>query len=86
MEMIMSTISSAPATAQGMAARFRGSGPVTILKSWWAAYLAWRMQRVAMIQLASMSDRELQDIGLTRNQIRRAVTGDRSDRRFSRYY
>ena len=54
-----------------MAARFRGSGPVAILKSWWAAYLAWRIQRAAMIQLASMSDRELQDIGLTRNQIRR---------------
>ena len=33
-----------------MAARSRGSGPVAILKSWWAAYLAWRTDgRIGMV-------------------------------------
>jgi uncharacterized protein YjiS (DUF1127 family) len=40
------------------------------------AYLIRRIERVAIIQLHAMSDRELRDIGLTRSQIEWAVKGE----------
>ena len=81
----MSTTYGTPVTAGGMSRRFQGSGPAAILKSWCAAYIARRIERAAILQLHSMSDRELHDIGLTRSQIRRAVTGEPRDRPFDRY-
>jgi len=41
------------------------------------AYLTRRIERVAMLQLEAMSDRQLEDIGLTRSQIEWAVRGER---------
>lgn len=42
----------------------------------WAAYIDWRLHRMALAQLGTMSDRELKDIGLFRTQIEAAVRGD----------
>ena len=39
----------------------------------WAAYRRWRAEQRAIDQLCAMSDRELQDIGLIRSEIDRAV-------------
>src|SRR5947199_2039424 len=39
----------------------------------WQAYSRWRAEQVAIGQLSAMSDRELQDIGLIRSEIDRAV-------------
>lgn len=41
------------------------------LKRWWVAYITWRMGNIAIAQLKEMSDRELDDIGLTRCDIAR---------------
>lgn len=48
------------------------------LKRWCVAYITWRMENIAIAQLRAMSDRELEDIGLTRSDIVRAVTGART--------
>ena len=53
---------------------FQGLGET--LARWWAAYIDWRLQRLAIAQLSGMSDRELKDIGLFRTQIEAAVRGD----------
>ena len=87
MEMIMSTIFSMRASAQGMAGQSWISGLLAVAKRWWVAYITWRIKRAAIAQLCSMSDRELKDIGLTRSDITRAVWGEEArDRAFSRYY
>jgi uncharacterized protein YjiS (DUF1127 family) len=39
----------------------------------WSAYGRWRIEQLAAAQLNVMSDRELQDIGLIRSEISRAV-------------
>jgi uncharacterized protein YjiS (DUF1127 family) len=70
MEMIMSTISNAPAVAQDMVEESTGSGPLATLTRWSVAYITWRTEQAAIAQLWSMTDRELKDIGLTRSQIR----------------
>ena len=41
------------------------------------AYLTRRIERVAMLQLEAMSDRQLEDISLTRSQIEWAVRVER---------
>jgi uncharacterized protein YjiS (DUF1127 family) len=74
--MIMSTTFRTSA-ADGGRAWSRGSALVTTVKTWWMAYLTRRIERVAIVQLEAMSDRELEDIGLTRSQIERAVKGER---------
>jgi uncharacterized protein YjiS (DUF1127 family) len=76
MEMIMSAIYGAPATAQGIARYFPDNGLAAPLKRWWAACLASRGRQAAMVALCAMNDRELRDIGLTRCDIPRAVRGD----------
>jgi len=43
------------------------------LKRAWDAYHARRFRKVTMACLESLSDRHLEDIGLTRGQIDRAV-------------
>ena len=62
----------------------RDSGLVAAVKTWWAAYLIHRMERAAIIQLHAMSDRDLEDIGLTRSQINRAVRGEPDHRPINR--
>lgn len=42
----------------------------------WRIYMDWRRQRKAIAQLGLMSDRELKDIGLIRDQIEAGVRGD----------
>jgi uncharacterized protein YjiS (DUF1127 family) len=51
------------------------------LQSWWVAYLGWRIEREATLQLEAMNDRELQDIGLRRCEIEGAVKGELSGAR-----
>ena len=72
----MSAIYGAPATALGTARYFESGGLAAALKRWWAAHLVSRGRQAAMVALCAMSDRELQDIGLTRCDIPRAVRGD----------
>jgi uncharacterized protein YjiS (DUF1127 family) len=45
------------------------------LKRWWIAYITWRIEQAAIAALSSMSDRELQDMGLTRSEIVFAAKG-----------
>jgi len=71
----MSTISSAPIAAQDIAGRPWANGLGAILNDWWVAYMTRRIERAAIAQLMSMSDRELKDIGLVRSDIRRRVAG-----------
>jgi uncharacterized protein YjiS (DUF1127 family) len=73
--MLMNTISRAPAAAHGMAAPI--CGLVTIFKHWWAAYITWRIARAAVVNLNSMNDRELKDLGLNRLEIADVVTATR---------
>jgi uncharacterized protein YjiS (DUF1127 family) len=49
----------------------------TIMKRLYAAYILWRTERAAIAVLRSMSDRALNDIGLTRTDIASAVRGGR---------
>jgi uncharacterized protein YjiS (DUF1127 family) len=87
MEIIMSTIFSMRASAQGTAGQSRVSGLLAIAKRWWVAYITWRIKRAAIAQLCSMSDRELKDIGLARSDITCAMRGEAArDRAFSLYY
>jgi len=45
MEMIMSTISNAPAVAQDMVEESTGSGPLATLTGWSVAYITWRTEQ-----------------------------------------
>ena len=68
----------------GVAAELTAAGlRLSVTQSVWKrmkalllAYMTWRVQQAAIRQLASMSDRELEDIGLTRSRIAFAVTGE----------
>jgi len=71
----MSTILSASAAAQALAAQSRRRRLIATLRRWWAAYMARRLQLAATRQLKAMSDRELKDIGISRSQIESAVFG-----------
>lgn len=71
----MSTTSRTSAADRGRA-RSRGSALLATVKTWWVAYLTWRIERAAIAHLEAMSDRELEDIGLTRSQIESAVRGN----------
>ena len=78
MELIMSTTFYTPAASR---IRSRGRGLIASVETWWMSYLTRRIERAAIIQLHGMSERELQDIGLTRSQIERAVRGELDDGR-----
>jgi uncharacterized protein YjiS (DUF1127 family) len=72
MEMSMSLISSTAEPSSYSA----GAGPgglAAALTRLCAAYVTWRMERMAVAALRSMSDRELRDIGLARSEIGSAV-------------
>jgi uncharacterized protein YjiS (DUF1127 family) len=87
MEMIMRTISSAPAAPHAIAGQSWARELLAVLKYWWVAYMTWRIQQAAIAELWSMSERELKDIGLTRSEIIGAVRGEAApERAFSRYY
>ena len=82
----MSTISSAILPA-GSASDARRKTIGAALKGWWMAYVNWRMERLAISRLHSMSDRELKDMGVSRAQIEFAVKGERAPHPiFGRYY
>ena len=83
-EMIM-RISAAPA-AVGERPRAQASGLAATVKSWWIAYLTRRVEKVAIMQLHAMSERDLKDIGLTRSQIEQAVKGEFDHWPFIRHY
>ena len=65
--MIMSTNSSV-ATHRGSADGILRA-LTSALKRSCIAYITWRMENIAIAQLKAMSDRELEDIGLTRSDI-----------------
>ncbi len=72
----MSTMSSATVRYQNVSAALFLAAAATI-KHWWSAYINWRLQRAAVAHLQSLSDRQLKDIGLSRSQIRSAVSHGR---------
>jgi uncharacterized protein YjiS (DUF1127 family) len=76
MEAIVSTISSVSPETRGISGQSWTGRLMATLKRWLVAYLTWRIQRAAISELLSMSDRTLRDIGLTRSGIPRAVMGD----------
>jgi uncharacterized protein YjiS (DUF1127 family) len=63
--------------AQGRAAiygRACAAGLVSMVRTW----LQRREHRIAIVKLNAMSDRELKDLGLERDQIQTAVTRGRA--------
>lgn len=80
----MSTMSSAPSAPQEMAGQSWAKNLVkdlvkdlsANLKRCCVAYLAWRIERAAITQLGSMSDRQLRDIGISRSEIMGAVRSE----------
>jgi hypothetical protein len=57
MEMIMRTISSAPAAPHAIAGQSWARELLAVLKYWWVAYMTWRIQQAAIAELWSMSER-----------------------------
>ena len=82
----MSTISGIPVNVRGRTITSWHSVLFAAVKTWWVKYLAHRVEREALIQLQRMSDRELEDIGLKRSQIRMAVRGELDRRPFPDQY
>jgi len=81
------TICRASAEPQHKASQSWAGGLVAALQCWFVAYLTWRKEREAIVQLSSMSDRELKDIGLSRSEIAGAADGEGvRDCAISRYY
>ena len=78
----MSTISGTAGTHQNAAREFFGR-MMRSLKQAWAGYHAWRIREATIACLESLSDRQLEDIGLTRAQINCAVRGAINTRRTS---
>jgi uncharacterized protein YjiS (DUF1127 family) len=73
----MSRITGVPTAAQGLAGRTRPGALAATLKRWWVAYIVWRIEQAGIAELAQMSARKLEDIGLTRTQVEPAVRVDR---------
>jgi uncharacterized protein YjiS (DUF1127 family) len=84
MGMVMRTFDT-PAVA-GAPIRSRRSTLSAAVRRWWKAYLTRRNERLAILQLHAMSDRELRDIGIARSQIEGAVKGELDRRPFTRRY
>jgi uncharacterized protein YjiS (DUF1127 family) len=85
MEMIMSTIFGTAAPLQELAGPAGVGGLLSAAKRGWVAYVNWRIERAAMDQLWSMSDRELKDIGLIRSEIAGAAKVERIPGRSGRH-
>jgi uncharacterized protein YjiS (DUF1127 family) len=71
--MTMSENPSAPIGAQTLAPQFWGRRLIATLMRLWAHYLKWRIEQQAITHLRSMSDAQLDDIGLVRSQIEPAL-------------
>ena len=71
----MSITFPAPRSAQTMARQRRTAGLLATLKRLWVAYNNWRTEQAAIAALRGLTDRELKDIGLTRNEIVHAARG-----------
>ena len=71
----MSTMSSATTATQALSRQSWTGDLLATLKRWCVAYIAWRIERAAIAQLCVMSDRQLKDIGVSRCEITRVVTG-----------
>jgi uncharacterized protein YjiS (DUF1127 family) len=84
MEMVMRATFGTPADAGRPTRSLRG-GLSAAVRTWWKAYLSRRNERVAILQLHAMSDRELRDIGIARSQIEGAVRGELGQRPFVRH-
>jgi uncharacterized protein YjiS (DUF1127 family) len=67
--MIMSVTLAALVAPEARAAWSPTCGLAVALRCWWAAYINWRIEHTAIAQLCAMSDRKLEDIGLTRSAI-----------------
>jgi uncharacterized protein YjiS (DUF1127 family) len=94
----MSTMSSAPTAPQEMGGQSWARVSIkdcwikdswikdlgATLNRWCVAYLTWRIERAAITQLGSMSDRQLRDIGISRSEIVSAVRGETDRIRASR--
>jgi uncharacterized protein YjiS (DUF1127 family) len=86
MEMIMTTISKTTERQNSAGSRILGR-LAAASKCLLTAFITWRAEQAARTHLQSMSDRELEDIGLSRSQIECAVTGESARGRvFRRYY
>jgi uncharacterized protein YjiS (DUF1127 family) len=72
-EIIVSTISTAPAAAQTAATPSWTALLQAKFRVWKAAYITWRIEQAAMQQLERMSDHDLRDIGIARSEIAHAV-------------
>jgi uncharacterized protein YjiS (DUF1127 family) len=84
-EIIVSTISRAPAAAHTAATPSLTAILQAKFRVWKAATVTWRIEQAAMQQLERMSDHDLRDIGLARSEITHAVThGAACDRGFGR--
>jgi uncharacterized protein YjiS (DUF1127 family) len=77
-EMIMSMMSDALAAPHGTARRSWVGVLAGRLQRWLVAYMTWRLERAAIAQLGSLSDRTLKDMGLSRSEIMRVVRGNGS--------
>jgi uncharacterized protein YjiS (DUF1127 family) len=73
MEMIMSTMTRAPAAVAGVSGGSASRWLGDVLKRWWVARMRRRLEGLAIRQLRAMSDRELKDIGVVRSQIEFSV-------------
>jgi uncharacterized protein YjiS (DUF1127 family) len=73
-EAIMSTIFNHATELRGLAST-DASWIGHIVRRYWTAFQRWRLEQAAIVQLSTMSDRELRDIGLNRGEIRFAVKG-----------
>ena len=70
----MSTISTNPASSEALAGN--SWTLAAVLKRWSMAYLSWRLEQAAIVQLGALSDCELKDIGLRRCEIEGAVRSE----------
>jgi len=69
MDMIMSTLTRAPAAAAGPPAPSLYRSLAAALRRWWTARMERRLENLAIRELQAMSDRELRDIGIGRSHI-----------------
>jgi uncharacterized protein YjiS (DUF1127 family) len=81
-KMIMSENLSAPIWAQSLATQFWGRRLIATLTRLRAHYLKWRIEQQAITHLRSMSDAQLDDIGLVRSQIEPALRVDMDPEQF----
>ena len=75
------TAFSAAATRRANTRQYSAGKLVSSLNRVWSALSAWRKERAAIAELASLNDRELRDIGLCRSNIVFVARGPRAHER-----